>query len=83
MANGDSTGKKSTGKSRTQGEAFKRVQDDQWVGGLKKGFDDNTYEVRLCAHLGIIACRVRLGEWVPVCLECVVNHSGWLIFEYS
>ncbi|CAM9502858.1 unnamed protein product [Ectocarpus fasciculatus] len=42
---GGSTGKKSTGgKSRTQGEAFKRVQDEQWVGGLKKGFDDNTYE---------------------------------------
>lgn len=58
-ANGDggkaSTGKKSTGgKSRTQGEAFKRVQDEEWVGGLKKGFDDNTYEV--CASV-CSACR--------------------------
>lgn len=38
-----STGKK---KARAQGEAFKRVQDEQWVGSLKQGFDDNTYQVR-------------------------------------
>lgn len=40
-------GKSSTGKkARVQGDAFKRVQDENWVGGLKQGFDDNTYEVR-------------------------------------
>lgn len=60
-AGGGSTGKKSTGgKSRTQGEAFKRVQDEQWVGGLKKGFDDNTYEVCM-RHACCVAVGLLLG----------------------
>ena len=46
QSNGVANGDESTGKkARTQGEAFKRVKDDEWVGGLKNGFDDNTYEV--------------------------------------
>lgn len=33
------------GSGGRQGEAFKRVKDEHWVGSLKEGFDNNTYEV--------------------------------------
>lgn len=73
-------GKSSTGKkARVQGDAFKRVQDENWVGGLKQGFDDNTYEVRgwrLSVEGSCLCVFAPEGKgWVAAVCVCGLLHD--------
>lgn len=65
-ANGQEKGMSTGKKDRTQGEAFKRVKDEQWVGGLKQGFDDNTYAVGFRTRKIKRKTPKYFGNWIDL-----------------